>query len=266
MSASPTLLWFRQDLRLQDNPALNAAIERGGAVLPLYILDEAVEGRWPMGAASRWWLHHALASLDSSLRERGSRLIFARGDSHTILRQLCRTEGAGAVYWNRRYEPAAIGRDKLLKAELSAAGLDVRSFNSALLHEPHTLANKQGGPFQVFTPYWRTCLALPVAAPLKLKPQKISAPAAWPHALAVEELELLPRIDWAAGFETAKDTQAHARSLAELARRFPSLWRKMAPRLRSTTFTKRETRLARRSRNAAVKRCLLPPMSEMLIP
>jgi deoxyribodipyrimidine photo-lyase len=196
----PALVWFRQDLRLQDNPALQAALARGGPVIPLYILDDAAEGRWPAGGASRWWLHHALASLDADLRARGSRLILARGPSGEVLRDLVRATGAGALFWNRRYEPAIIARDAALKAELTAAGLEVKSSNAALLHEPHTIANKQGRPFQVFTPFWRHCLTLEVAAPQRLPAGPLTAPASWPRSLGVAELGLLPTRDWADGF------------------------------------------------------------------
>ena len=200
VSVSPTLLWFRQDLRLQDNPALHAAVARGGAVVPLYIFDEAGEGRWPMGGASRWWLHHALVSLEAALRAVGSRLVVARGNSAEVLREVGRATGAGAIFWNRRYEPAVIARDKAIKAEFTAAGLEAKSFNSALLNEPHTIANKSGGPFQVFTPYWRHCLALPVAAPVKFAEKNLAAPAKWPRSLEIAELGLLPKIKWDAGF------------------------------------------------------------------
>ena len=201
MSASPpSILWFRQDLRLQDNPALHAALERGGPVLPVYIRDDAGEGAWPAGGAARWWLHHALASLDESLRARGSRLLCFRGDSGEVLAGLAARSGTRAVFWNRRYEPAVIARDTRLKAELTQAGLEVRSANAALLHEPHTIANKQGRPFQVFTPFWRHCLTLPVEAPLTLPAARpVPAPAAWPAALGLGELGLLPRIRWDAG-------------------------------------------------------------------
>jgi deoxyribodipyrimidine photo-lyase len=197
---TPTILWFRQDLRLQDNPALHAALARGGAVVPVYILDDAGEGAWAMGGASRWWLHHSLASLDASLRELGSRLVVARGESATVLRDLVTATGAGALFWNRRYEPAIIARDKAIKAEFSASQLDVRSFNSALLHEPHTIANKSGGPFQVFTPFWRHCLALPESEPVKFAAATIPAPASWPRSLELDELALLPRIAWDSEF------------------------------------------------------------------
>jgi deoxyribodipyrimidine photolyase len=83
-----TILWFRQDLRLRDNPALHAALKNGGLVLPIYILDDAAEGAWRAGGASRWWLHHSLVALDASLRERGSRLLIAKGDSGAVLTSL----------------------------------------------------------------------------------------------------------------------------------------------------------------------------------
>ena len=203
MTAAPAIVWFRQDLRLQDNPALHAALGRGGPVIPLYILDDAGEGRWPLGGAARWWLHHSLAALDAALRAHGSQLVLARGESAAVLRELVRNTEAGAIFWNRRYEPASIGRDTQIKTEFSAVGLEVESFNGALLHEPHTIANKQGRPFQVFTPYWRHCLARPVAPPIKFSAQEIPAPRPWPRSLALEELELLPRGKWAAGFATA---------------------------------------------------------------
>ena len=197
---TPTIVWFRQDLRLQDNPALTAAMLRGGPVVPVYLLDEAGEGRWPLGGASRWWLHHSLAALDVALRERGSRLVLAQGESGAGLRGLIKSTGATAVYWNRRYEPAVIARDKDLKAGLIEAGVEARSFNAALLFEPHTVQNKAGGPFQVFTPYWKHCQALAVEAPVKLAAGPIAAPARWPKSLAVDELAMLPTLKWDAGF------------------------------------------------------------------
>jgi len=197
-----TILWFRQDLRLQDNPALHAAVQRG-AVLPVYILDEAGEGKWPMGGASRWWLHHSLAALDAALRERGSRLILARGESGAVLRELVKQSGADAVFWNRRYEPAAIARDAALKSALGTEGVEVKSFAAAVLFEPHTVMNKSGGPFQVFTPFWRHCLTLEVAEPVQLPAGEIAAPAKWPRSLVLAELALLPTIPWDVGFRAA---------------------------------------------------------------
>jgi len=197
---NPTIVWFRQDLRLQDNPALHAALLRGAPMVPVFILDEAGEGAWPLGGASRWWLHHSLAALSEGLLARGSRLVLARGDSSAVLNDLIRTTGADSVYWNRRYEPAVMTRDARIKAGLAEGGIDGRSFNAALLNEPHTIANKQGKPFQVFTPYWRHCLTLPVAPPLHLGRAKLPAPERWPRSLELGVLALLPRIPWDTGF------------------------------------------------------------------
>lgn len=199
--ASSTLLWFRQDLRLSDNSALQAALQRGGPILPIYLWDEAAEGRWAPGAASRWWLHHSLTALQASLRAVGSDLLIRRGDSRANLLKLIEETGAEAVYWNRRYEPAIMARDAEIKATLKDKGLDVQSFSSALLFEPQTIKNKQGGPFQVFTPYWRHCLSLPVAEPVGRVVKTLPAPAAWPKSLAVDELELRPRRRWDLGIE-----------------------------------------------------------------
>lgn len=197
---SATLVWFRQDLRLQDNPALAAAVARGGPIVPVYIWDPAGEGDWAPGAASRWWLHQSLTALDAALRERGSRLVLQRGDSGTVLHNLVKATGATAVFWNRRYEPAIVARDTSLKAGLE---IETRSFNAGLLFEPHTVKNKAGGPFQVFTPYWRHCLALPVEPPTKLRSGSLPAPARWPASLAVDELALRPTISWDAGIAAA---------------------------------------------------------------
>ncbi|ACB75946.1 cryptochrome/photolyase family protein [Opitutus terrae] len=212
---TPTLLWFRQDLRLQDNPALHAALARGGPVIPVYVWEEscespAAEGArandgWAAqpGAASRWWLHHSLEALDAAVRERGGRLILRRGDPLAELQEIVRATGAKGVYWNRRYEPAARARDARVQTELAAAGLDVKTFNSALLNEPETILNKQGGPFQVFSAYWRHCLTLPVAAPRKLPAGPIPAPERWPRSLDVAALELRPRVAWDRGLAQA---------------------------------------------------------------
>jgi deoxyribodipyrimidine photo-lyase len=195
-----TIVWFRQDLRLQDNPALAAALKTGGAVLPVYIFDERGEGSWPFGGASRWWLHHSLAALDAALREHGSRLLLAKGESGAVLRTLINETGATSLYWNRRYEPAIIARDYGLKGELSAAGVDAEDFNASLLFEPHTVQNRSGGPFQVFTPFWRHCLAMPVEAPGKLRAGDFPVPEKWPASLGLADLKLLPTIKWDAGW------------------------------------------------------------------
>ena len=196
---TPAIVWFRKDLRLKDNPALCAAARRGGPVIPVFILDEAGEGSWAPGAASRWWLHHSLSSLDRSLRERGLRLVVARGGSLEALRRIARRTGARAAYWSRRYEPGALARDRAVEAALAGDGVDARSFGGTLLFEPGSVANRQGGPFRVFTPFWRRCLELPVAPPQRLGAEGLRAPAAWPESLGIGALGLLPKTGWDPG-------------------------------------------------------------------
>mgnify|MGYP000754492498 FL=1 len=114
-----TLLWLRQDLRLADQPALQAAIERGGSIIPVFIWSPEEEGEWQPGAASRWWLHQSLGKLSAAIEKRGSKLILRRAtDSLACLRELLAETGATAVYWGRRYEPLIIARDAHIKNEL----------------------------------------------------------------------------------------------------------------------------------------------------
>ena len=198
-----TLVWFRSDLRIADNPALTAAA-RDGAVIPVFIHSPGEEAPWAPGGASRWWLHHSLERLARDLRDVGSRLILrVAEDSQGELAALARECGAQRVVWNRRYEPALIARDQEIKTALRASGIAADSFNAALLHEPWEVANKSGDPYQVFTPYWRHCLSqgepdVPLDAPAALP-----GPAVWPRSLELERLALLPRIDWAGGMRAA---------------------------------------------------------------
>lgn len=197
---SPALVWFRHDLRLADNLALHAALQHGGAVLPVFVWAPEEEGAWPPGAASRWWLHQSLAALEAELRALGSRLILRRGPSLPQLQALAKETGAQTIFWNRRYEPAIIARDKTIKESLARAGLEALSFNGALLFEPWTIQNKSGKPFQVFTPFWRHCLSQPEPpAPLPA-PKHLPVPKLWPDSLPLAALELEPKRDWAAGF------------------------------------------------------------------
>jgi deoxyribodipyrimidine photo-lyase len=197
---SPCIVWLRQDLRLEDQPAFAAAVARGGAIIPVFIWDPAAEGEWKPGGATRWWLHHSLAKLGAEIESRGGRLVIREGDSAQQLAELVAATGASAVYWCRRYEPEIVGRDARLKRELRKQGAETGSFNGALLHEPHSIQNKQGRPFQVFTPYWRHCLSLPKTAVGAGAPEKWPSPAHWPASVELNALGLLPRLGWAEMF------------------------------------------------------------------
>src|SRR5690554_307376 len=121
---SPVIVWFRDDLRLADNPALHAAAGTGQALLCVYVFDEATEGLRPPGRAARWWLHGALAALDESLAAHGGRLAIWRGRAGELLPRIATATGATAVYWNRRYGQAERRMDESVKLALKQAGIE----------------------------------------------------------------------------------------------------------------------------------------------
>jgi deoxyribodipyrimidine photo-lyase len=156
-AARPSIVWFRHDLRLADNPALTAAVEREGRVVCVFIWAPDEEGDWPPGAASRWWLHHSLKSLDEQLRARGNQLIIRRGPTLEALETLIAETQASAIFWNRRYEPAVVRRDARVYKALKQADVAVHHSNSSLLFEPWEIQTGEGRPYQVFTPFWKNC-------------------------------------------------------------------------------------------------------------
>ena len=218
--ASTIIVWFRKDLRLQDNPAFAAAVNTGEPVLPVYIHAPAEEGEWSPGAASNWWLHHALQSLAVALGDFGLSLIIREGPSLASLHQLAAAVSAKTVYWNRRYEPLVIKRDKTIKAELCKSGLEAKSFNASLLFEPHELKNQSGGPFRVFTPFWKHLRNQSIPTPVSLGRDHPAAPRKPPDTLDLDALQLTPRINWDNGFHqhwspTLQGAQASLRQFVD---------------------------------------------------
>ncbi|MDQ3287615.1 MAG: DNA photolyase family protein [Pseudomonadota bacterium] len=191
------LVWFRNDLRLQDNPALRSALEGGYTPLPVYVHAPAEEGHWRPGGASDAWRHRSLAVLDAELRQRGSRLRLFTGPSLATLQTLIAATGAEAVFWNRRYEPAIEQRDALIKQELRAQGVRAESFRGNLILEPWTIATRQGTPYKVFTPYWRAVLADWRQVDLWEAPRSIPATEEGsPAGVSLEALKMKPRPAW----------------------------------------------------------------------
>lgn len=198
-----TIVWFRNDLRLADHPALRHALGRDAPIVAVFI-HAPEEGRpWAPGAASRWWLHHSLAALAVALRRRGSRLILRAGPSAAALLALARETGARTVLWNRLYEPALQRRDAVVHQTLRGKGIATRDFPGTLLFEPGEVATASGGPYRVFTPFWRSCQRRGLAQRPLPAPRRLPAPARWPRSQAIEELGLLPRHGWDAGLRAA---------------------------------------------------------------
>jgi deoxyribodipyrimidine photo-lyase len=195
---SPAVVWLRDDLRIADNPALTAAAERGGPVLVVFVLDDDSDEVRPIGSASRWWLHHSLASLAERLGELGAPLVLRRGPAERVIPRLVEESGAGAVYWNRRYS-AARAIDARLKARLREQGIEAASHAANLLFEPHTVTNGSGDPYRVYTPFWRACRQRDVG-PLVPAPSRVRAPAEPVPSDPLDSWHLLPTTpDWAGG-------------------------------------------------------------------
>jgi deoxyribodipyrimidine photo-lyase len=214
----PALVWFRNDLRIADHPALHAAVETGKPVIPVYIFDEDSPGIRPMGGASKWWLHHALSELSNALAALGAPLLIARGPAAGIINDIIRLSDADAVFWNRRYDAPSIAVDAAIKSDFERRGIAAKSFNGSLLVEPWEVTTKTGQPMKVFTPFWRAAqargeIAPPLPAPKTLPGHDLSAFAGL--AISLDALRLLPTTpDWAGGmraFWTPGEAGAQAR-------------------------------------------------------
>ncbi|MEM9050137.1 MAG: deoxyribodipyrimidine photo-lyase [Pseudomonadota bacterium] len=172
----PTLLWLRRDLRLADHAALQAAIDRGGPVIPVFLFDPETEA---LGAAPKWRLGLSLADLAARLEAAGSRLILRRGPALESLRALIAETGARAVHWHRLYDPGSVARDSAVKAALKAEGIAAQSHAGHVLFEPWRVQTGQGGFFRVYTPFWNAVRGRDPGAPAPM-PASLPSPGVWP--------------------------------------------------------------------------------------
>ena len=199
MKSGPIIVWLRRDLRVDDQPALTAAAQSGAPVLPVFIWGPGELGESAPGPAGRWWLHQSLESLQRTLKRLGSPLVICAGEALAELQRLISETGAEAVYWNRCYESAFIERDRIIKSELQKSDIEVLGFRSNLLIEPEQVLNQQGRPYQVFTPFWKSCLASHQPAEPKPAVTKLTSPLPKVKSVPLESLKLEPRIDWTVG-------------------------------------------------------------------
>jgi deoxyribodipyrimidine photo-lyase len=187
------VMWFRQDLRLADNPALTNALE-DGKTLPIFILYNVNSKEHLNGAASKWWLHHSLIKLNKSLK---NKLCFFIGNPMDILDEISKQYKISNIFWNRCYEPWRVKRDKKIKKYFNDQNVNVNTFNGSLLWEPWNVSKKDGTPYKVFTPYYRKgCLnsdkpRMPLPAPNLSNLISIDN-----HDLKIEDLELMPKHNW----------------------------------------------------------------------
>ena len=199
--SGPALVWLRDDLRLDDQPAIAAAADRPALIV--YVYDETSPGLRPLGGASRWWLANSLAALQGEIAARGGRLDILRGSAEAIVPELVKAAGASHAYWTRRYGGAEIGLDKRVKASLAADGVAAKSFNGQLLREPWEVRTDAGAAFKVFTAFWRRHRALGASPAPRPAPERLVA-ARWPSdappRAKIADLGLTPvKPDWSGG-------------------------------------------------------------------
>jgi deoxyribodipyrimidine photo-lyase len=216
-SDSPLILWFRTDLRLDDNAALAAAVDTRKPVICLYILEDPVADHLALGGAQKWWLHHSLTALSTRLDELGAKLILRSGTAENCLDALIAKTGADSVFWNRRYAPAHIDHDSALKEKLTDDGLTVRSFDGHLMHEPTRFKTKSGGFYKVYTPFWRAFAgdADAIVRDRIAAPDTMNVPSRQPESETLDDWALLPtKPNWATGIAeswTPGEKAAHER-------------------------------------------------------
>jgi deoxyribodipyrimidine photo-lyase len=210
---APVILWFRDDLRLADQAALDAAVETGRPVLPVFVLDDAAPGQWALGGASRWWLHHSLAALRGGLAERGVELTLRRGDSVAVIGEIVDQAGAVDVFTGGSADPCARRVDKAVAA---AIGARFHRMRTTTLFHPDSVRTKTGGAYSVYTPFANACLALGGPRPPLPAPGAIR-PAGAVRSERLEDWGLVPaRPDWAGGLrETWTPGEAGALTRAE---------------------------------------------------
>ncbi|UUR08988.1 cryptochrome/photolyase family protein [Sphingomonas glaciei] len=207
--ASPQLVWFRQDLRTVDQPALRAAAERGPTV-GLYVLDDETPGKWKIGGAQRWWLHHSLEALAQDLEKLGSSLILRRGRSSLVVPAVAKELGASGIHATRHYEPW------WREAECEHGDFAMLH-DGDVLHEPDSIRSGAGAPFKIYGPFYRA-LETHMPPPEPLPAPKLDRPAKLPKSDKLADLDLLPtKPDWSGGFS---DWEPGSRGAAKQLRHF----------------------------------------------
>ena len=182
----PLILWFRRDLRRDDHPMLAAAVATGRPLIPVFLLEPETGA---VGAAARWRWGLGIDRFARDLAAAGSRMTLRRGAALDQLTALIAETGAVGVWWSRLYDPASVARDSAVKAALKDAGLEARSFGGHVLVEPWDLATGQGGPYRVYTPFWKALRSRGVDAPAP-KVRRLRAPASWPATDALHDWQL----------------------------------------------------------------------------
>eukprot|EP00897_Mesotaenium_endlicherianum_P001685 jgi/Mesen1/1544/ME000134S00662 len=189
--AACTIVWFRRDLRLEDNPALIAAA-RLGTVIPVFVWSPEEEGQFYPGRVSRWWQKQSLIHLDATLRALGTPLIMRKArNTLAVLLEIIHATGANQVFYNHLYDPVSLVRDHKVKQGLGQHGVIVHTFNADLLYEPWEVYDDDGQAFTTFDAFWSKCLNMPFEPdPPHLAPKRLLGPPVRLASLTADELGL----------------------------------------------------------------------------
>jgi deoxyribodipyrimidine photo-lyase len=195
------IAWLRDDLRLDDNPALAASLATGLPVVILYIWAPGELGPEVPRGAARWWLYNALEDLDGEVRKRGSGIVFITGDDTCeCLCKAARECGAGKIFWNRRYSPIAAKLDETIKHKLKSEKIEVVEKNAALLRDPAEMMHK-GQPYKVFTAYYKAAAKIPIREVSPNAPASFDVPCLWPKGSSLDGLGLAHSRSWTEALE-----------------------------------------------------------------
>ena len=206
------IVLFRRTLRVSDNEALFEASKRNLPIIPIYVYDR-YEHR--QGAAAKWWLHRSLVSLDESFRALGLKLVIRKGELQPEVSSLAKESNCSVVYWSRSYDPEIKQGEDKLEAFLQKKGIQVQTFNSTLLIEPKDLKNKQGKPYQVYTPFSKSVFLADIRKPFPI-PRDLKRPRSWPKSIEISKLGLKPKIRWDKGLlEVWNPGEAKAQEILE---------------------------------------------------
>jgi deoxyribodipyrimidine photo-lyase len=189
--SQPVIVWFRQDLRLNDNPAFAAAIQSNAPIIPVFV-DDTAYGR-AAGTTSLWWRNTSLRALAGDLKTRGLTLIYRKGDGLALMRALVEETNAATVFWNRQYEKDTIARDTQLKSWLKENNRNGVGHVGNLFFDPWQIINKNSGShYKVFSPFWKACLQAGLPCDLSVPPAQLTAPEQWPKSQPLPEASAAP--------------------------------------------------------------------------
>ncbi|QUL38562.1 deoxyribodipyrimidine photo-lyase [Erythrobacter sp. JK5] len=203
------IVWLRRDLRVADNPALYHAA-KAGPVVAVYVLDDDSPKHHKMGGASRWWLHHSLASLQKSFGRRNARIVLRRGDAVGELLKIAKETGATTIHANRHYEPWWLKAQGKLKDEL-----DLKLYDGNYLFPAGHVTTGSGDPYKIYTPFYKAMRQEFPPRDVLPEPETLSSPDSWPASDDLDDWHLLPtNPDWSGGiaeFWNVGEAAAHER-------------------------------------------------------